>query len=473
VFDKILIANRGEIAVRVLRACQEMGVNTVAIYSEADRDALHVRLADEAVCIGPPPASDSYLNVQRIMSAATITGCDAIHPGYGFLAEQAHFAEISESHGIIFIGPSSEAIRLMGDKAKARELMREAGVPVVPGSEGPVAGAEEALALAEGIGYPVLIKAVSGGGGKGMRVARDETSLRNGYLVAQAEAEASFGSGALYLERYLDRSRHIEFQVAGDQQGNIIHLFERECSIQRRHQKLLEEALATGIDPDLRRRMGEAAVRGARKINYTSAGTMEFLLDEKKNFYFMEMNTRIQVEHPVTEELTGVDLIKLQVAIAAGESLPLRQEDVRSVGHVIECRINAEDPDRDFQPNPGVITYFHSPGGPGVRVESHIYSGYRVPPYYDSMIIKIIAHGVNRTEAVRRMRRALAECVVEGVATTIPFHLQVMDDPVFERGEVDTGYVAELARRSAGRPASPGSAPEPAPAPASTPAVSA
>ena len=467
-FEKILIANRGEIAVRVLRACQEMGVNTVAVYSEADRDALHVRLADEAVCIGPSPAADSYLNVSRIMSAAVITGCDAIHPGYGFLAEQAHFAEISESHDITFIGPSSEAIRLMGDKAKARELMRKAGVPVIPGSEGPVAGVEDGVAIAAKIGYPVLIKAVSGGGGKGMRVARDETSLRNGYLVAQAEAEASFGSGALYLERFLDRSRHIEFQLAGDQQGNIIHLLERECSIQRRHQKLLEEAPATGISADLRRRMGEAAVLGARKINYTSAGTMEFLLDEQQNFYFMEMNTRIQVEHPVTEELTGVDLIKLQISVAAGDPLPLRQSDVIAVGHVIECRINAEDPDRDFQPNPGTITYFHSPGGPGVRVESHIYSGYRIPPYYDSMIIKIIAHGVNRTEAVRRMRRALDECVVEGVATTIPFHLEVMDDPVFQRGEVDTGYVPELARRIAARTASSG----PATAPSSSPDLS-
>ena len=450
-FEKILIANRGEIAVRVLRACQEMDVRTVAVYSEADREALHVRLADEAVCIGPPPPVESYLNIPRIMSAAEITGCDAIHPGYGFLSERAHFAEICESHDIHFIGPSSESIRLMGDKAKAREVMRAAGVPVVPGSEGPVADVETAVELAAGIGYPIMIKAVAGGGGKGMRIARDEESLRNGYLVAQAEAEAVFGHGAVYIERAIDRPRHIEFQVLGDRQGRVIHLFERECSIQRRHQKLLEESPAVGLDPDVRRRMGDVAVKGCRQIGYYSAGTIEFLLDEEQNFYFMEMNTRIQVEHPVTEELTGVDLIKSQIAIAAGDPLPLRQEEVKTSGHVIECRINAEDPSRDFQPSPGLINYFHSPGGPGIRVESHVYTGYRVPPNYDSMIIKIIAHGADRTEAIRRMRRALNECVVEGVATTMPFHLEVMDDAGFQRGEIHTGFIADMLARSQAR----------------------
>jgi acetyl-CoA carboxylase, biotin carboxylase subunit len=458
VFEKILIANRGEIAVRILRACQEMAVRTVSVYSESDRDALHVRLADEAVCIGPSAPSESYLNVPRIMSAAEITGCDAIHPGYGFLSERAHFAEICESHGVTFIGPSSESIRLMGDKAKAREVMKSAGVPVVPGSDGPVATVEEALAVAAKIGYPLMIKAVAGGGGKGMRIARDEESLRNGYLVAQAEAEAVFGSGAVYLERLIDRPRHIEFQLLGDRHGNVIHLFERECSIQRRHQKLLEESPAIGVDPAVKRRMGEVAVRGAREIGYHSAGTMEFLVDQTQHFYFMEMNTRIQVEHPVTEELTGVDLIKAQIAVAAGEPLGIRQEDVKSSGHAIECRINAEDPNRDFQPSPGLITYFHSPGGPGLRVESHVYTGYRVPPYYDSMIIKIIAHGVDRTEAIRRMRRALNECVVEGIATTMPFHLQVLDDPAFQKGETHTGFIPEMldriqARTAAGAPA--------------------
>ncbi len=451
-FEKILIANRGEIAVRVIRACQEMDVRTVAIYSEADRDALHVRLADEAVCIGPPAPAESYLNVPRIMSAAEITNCDAIHPGYGFLAEQAHFAEICESHDLVFIGPSAEAIRLMGDKARAREIMRHAGVPVIPGSEGPVADNEAALAVVATIGYPVMIKAVAGGGGKGMRIARDEESLRNGILVAQAEAEAVFGSGQVYLERLIERPRHIEIQLLGDRHGNVIHLYERECSIQRRHQKLLEESPAVGLDPDVRRRMGEVAVRGAREMGYYSAGTMEFLVDAEQNFYFMEMNTRIQVEHPVTEELTGIDLIKMQIAIAAGEILTIRQDDVVPMGHVLECRINAEDPERDFQPSPGVITYFHTPGGPGVRVESHAYSGYRVPPHYDSMIIKIIAHGLGRPEAIRRMRRALGECVVEGIATTIPFHLTVLDDPAFQRGEVHTGYVPDLSQRMSTAP---------------------
>jgi len=448
VFEKILIANRGEIAVRVLRACQEMAVRTVAVYSEADRDALHVRLADEAVCIGPPQPAESYLNVPRIMSAAEITGCDAIHPGYGFLSERAHFAEICESHGITFIGPSSESIRLMGDKAKAREVMKAAGVPVVPGSDGPMAAIEDALAVAAKIGYPVMIKAVAGGGGKGMRIARDEESLRNGYLVAQAEAEAVFGSGAVYLEKLVERPRHIEFQLLGDRHGNVIHLYERECSIQRRHQKLLEESPAIGLDPAVKRQMGEVAVRGAKQIGYHSAGTIEFLVDQNQNFYFMEMNTRIQVEHPVTEELTGVDLIKAQIAVAAGEPLGIRQSDIKPSGHAIECRINAEDPNRDFQPSPGLITYFHSPGGPGLRVESHIYTGYRVPPYYDSMIIKVIAHGVDRTEAIRRMRRALHECVVEGVATTMPFHLMVLDDPVFQEGATHTGFIPEMLERA-------------------------
>jgi acetyl-CoA carboxylase biotin carboxylase subunit len=448
-FDKILIANRGEIAVRVIRACQELGVACVAIYSEADRDALHVRLADEAVCIGPSAASQSYLRVPHIMSAADITGCDAIHPGYGFLAESPHFAEVCESHDIRFIGPSSEMIRQMGDKAMARTIIQRAGVPVVPGSEGVVRDVEEGLALAAGIGYPIMIKAVAGGGGKGMRIASDERSLANGFMVAQAEAEATFGRRDVYLERRIENPRHVEFQLLGDQHGQFIHLYERDCSIQRRNQKLLEESPAPGLPEEVRQQMGAAAVAGAREIGYESAGTIEFLVDQSWNYYFMEMNTRIQVEHPVTEMLTGIDLVKAQIRIAAGEPLGIEQSDVVPRGHVIECRINAEDPARDFQPSPGEITYFHSPGGPGVRVESHVFTGYRVPAYYDSMIIKILARGVTRDEAILRMRRALEECVVEGVATTIPFHLEVMDNAEFQLGGVDTGFIAGLAEARA------------------------
>jgi acetyl-CoA carboxylase biotin carboxylase subunit len=448
-FDKILIANRGEIAVRVIRACQELGVATVAVYSEADRDALHVRLADEAVCIGPAAASESYLRVPQLMSAADITGCEAVHPGYGFLAESPHFAEVCESHDIRFIGPSSDMIRQMGDKAMARSIMQRAGVPVVPGSEGVVRDVEQAMALAAEIGYPIMIKAVAGGGGKGMRMARDERSLGNGFMVARAEAEATFGRGDLYLEKLIEQPRHVEFQLLGDRHGQVIHLYERDCSIQRRNQKLLEEAPAPGLPDEMRRRMGEAAVAGAREIRYESAGTIEFLVDREQNFYFMEMNTRIQVEHPVTEMLTGVDLVKAQIRIAAGEELGIAQEDVVPSGHVIECRINAEDPVRDFQPSPGEITYFHSPGGPGVRVESHVFSGYTVPPYYDSMIIKILARGVTREEAILRMRRALEECVVEGIATTIPFHLEVMESPEFHAGGVHTGFIAAMGTQPA------------------------
>ncbi len=443
-FDKILVANRGEIAVRVIRACQELGVATVAIYSEADRDSLHVVLADEAVCIGPPAPGHSYLHVPRVISAAEITGCEAVHPGYGFLAENAHFAEVCESHGVRFIGPSAAMIHEMGDKARARAVMHAAGVPVVPGSEGVVADLEEARRVAAEVGYPVMIKAVAGGGGKGMRIARDPQSLENGFRVASAEAEATFGNGALYLERFIERPRHIEIQLLGDAHGNVIHLYERDCSIQRRNQKLLEEAPAPGLPAAVRDAMTQAAVSGAQRIRYASAGTIEFLVDEDFNYYFMEMNTRIQVEHPVTEMLTGFDLVKAQIRVAAGERLWIEQSDVAMREHVIECRINAEDPERDFQPSPGEVTYYHSPGGPGVRVESHLFTGYRVPPYYDSMVIKILARGGTRDEAILRMQRALGECVVEGIATTIPFQERVMRDPDFRAGGVSTRFIDDL-----------------------------
>jgi acetyl-CoA carboxylase biotin carboxylase subunit len=441
---KILVANRGEIALRIIRAAREMGIETVAVYSEADRDSLHVRLADVAVCIGPPPSSVSYLNMARIISAAEITASDAIHPGYGFLSENAHFAEVCESCHIRFIGPTSEMIRTMGDKAVARKTAVAAGVPVTPGSDGVLGSADEAADVARTLGYPVIIKAAAGGGGKGMRIAQDEASLRNGVLMAQAEAEANFGSGEVYLERYIERPRHIEFQVFGDKQGNIVHLGERECSIQRRHQKLIEEAPSVALTPELRSRMGDAAVKAASAIRYEGAGTIEFLLGPEGEFYFMEMNTRIQVEHPVTEMVTRLDLIKAQILVAAGEPLPWKQEEIQLQGHAIECRINAENPERSFQPSPGKVKYFHSPGGPGVRVDSHLYSGYVVPPYYDSMVAKIICWGRDRDEAIARMRRALEETVVEGIETTLPFHLEVLANDAFRRGEIHTGYLEEF-----------------------------
>jgi len=443
-FKRVLIANRGEIALRILRACHELGIDTVAVFSEVDRDSLHVRLAGQAVCIGPAPASQSYLNIPRIISAAEVSGADAIHPGYGFLAENAHFAEVVASCGIQFIGPTAEMIRAMGDKALARRMMQEAGVPVVPGSPGPVNGLEEALEVARQVGYPVMIKAVAGGGGKGMRVASDERSMRNHLMMAQAEAEAAFGSGAVYLERLVERPRHIEIQVLGDRQGNVIHLYERECSLQRRHQKVVEESPSPALTPETRRAAGEAAVAGAKRIRYEGPGTIEFLLDQTGQFYFMEMNTRIQVEHPVTEEVTGIDLVKEQIRLAAGEALGYGTPDVPRMGHAIECRVNAEDPANDFRPSPGKITYLHMPGGPGIRVDSHVYAGYSVPTQYDSLIAKIIARGLDRAEALRRMQMALRECIVEGVRTTLPLLIRILNDPTFHKGDVDTGYLARL-----------------------------
>src|SRR5688572_13826583 len=439
-FRKILIANRGEIALRVIRACRELGITTVAVYSEADRESLHVRFADEDVCIGPPPARDSYLNIPRIIAAAEVTGAEAIHPGYGFLAENAEFAEICERSDIAFIGPGAEQIRRMGDKSVARKTMMDVGVPTVPGSEGGVPDADAAVQIARDIGFPVIIKAAAGGGGKGMRVANDEESFVTQFNMAQNEARAAFGDATVYLEKFLVRPRHVEIQVMGDRHGRIIHLGERECSLQRRHQKLIEEAPSPAMTPDLRRRMGEAAVAGAKAIDYVGAGTIEMLLDEDGSFYFMEMNTRIQVEHPVTEMLTGVDLVKEQIRVAAGEKLsvttlpPLR-------GHVIECRVNAEDPARNFQPSPGKISTWHPPGGPGVRLDSHVYTGYTVPPYYDSLLAKLIVQGRDRAEALVRMRVALESFVIEGVTTTIPFLARVMQNDRFARGDVDTKFL--------------------------------
>ncbi len=440
-FRKILIANRGEIALRVIRACREMGISTVAVYSEADRESLHVRFADEDVCIGPPPARESYLNIPRIIAAAEITGAEAIHPGYGFLAENAEFAEICERMELAFIGPTAEQIRLMGDKAVARETMAAAGVPTVPGSPGAIPEVEEALAAAREIGFPVLIKAAAGGGGKGMRVAHDEASFAAQFQMAQNEASAAFGNPSVYLEKFLVRPRHIEFQLLGDTQGRVVHLGERECSIQRRHQKLIEEAPSPALTPELREAMGRAAVKGAANIGYVSAGTIEFLVDQSGAFYFMEMNTRIQVEHPVTELVTGVDLVKEQIRIAAGEPLSVPQGPVELRGHAIECRINAEDPERNFAPSPGTITIFHPPGGPGVRLDTHAYAGYRVPPQYDSLIGKLIVHAPTRAEALARTLLALESFIIEGVHTTIPFLKDLIRDPAFVAGEFDTKFV--------------------------------
>jgi acetyl-CoA carboxylase biotin carboxylase subunit len=439
-FKKILIANRGEIALRVIRACRELDIETVAVYSEADRESLHVRFADDDVCIGPAPARESYLKIPRIIAAAEITGADAIHPGYGFLAENAEFAEICAASNLTFIGPTPEQIRTMGDKAAARATMIAHGVPVVPGTPGPVEDVEDALAYAVKIGFPVIIKAAAGGGGKGMRVASDGDEFARSFQMARSEALSAFGNGAVYVEKYLARPRHIEFQILGDTHGNCIHLGERDCSVQRRHQKLIEEAPSPAMTPALRKKMGDAAVLGAKAIDYVSAGTMEMLLDEDGSFYFMEMNTRIQVEHPVTEMLTGVDLVKEQIRIAAGEKMsvtatpPLR-------GHVIECRVNAEDPARNFQPSPGKIDVFHPPGGNGVRVDTHVYAGYTVPPFYDSMIAKVICQGRDRAEAVAKMRLALDTFVVQGITTTIPFLARVMADPNFVKGQVHTKFL--------------------------------
>ena len=438
-FRKVLIANRGEIALRVIRACRELEISTVAVFSEADRDSLHVRLADESVCIGPPPPVQSYNYIARLISAAEVTGADAIHPGYGFLSENAHFAEVCASCGFTFIGPGAEMIRKMGDKAVARRTMAEAGLPVVPGSPGVLPDADEAQSVAREIGYPIIIKAAAGGGGRGMRVACDEKQLRAGFGIAQAEAGSAFSNNAVYLEKYIARPRHIEFQLFGDTHGNLIHLGERECSVQRNHQKLIEESPSPFLSDAQRRKVGAMAVLGARAIGYVNAGTMEFLFDQDGSFYFMEMNTRIQVEHPVTEMVTGQDLVKEQVRAAAGE--PLSFDAVHFSGHAIEVRINAEDPFRNFQPCPGLITAYHPPGGPGIRVDTHVYAGYTVPPYYDSLLAKLIAFGRDREEALARLRQALDTFILEGVTTTIPFLSRVIRHPDFVSGDIDTKFL--------------------------------
>jgi len=444
VFKKLLIANRGEIALRIIRACRELGIRTVAVYSEADRESLHVRFADEDVCIGPPPASASYLDITRIISAAEITGAEAIHPGYGFLAENAEFSEICQRSDLVFVGPTPEQIRAMGDKATARRTMTEVGVPTVPGSKGEVNDLDEAKALAQGIGFPVMIKASAGGGGKGMRVAQDQASFEKLFRQARNEAEAAFGDPGVYLERFVARPRHVEFQVFGDKHGRVVHLSERDCTIQRRHQKLIEEAPSPALTPGLREEMGEAAVKAARAIDYVGAGTVEFLLDQEGRFYFIEMNTRIQVEHPVTEVTTGFDLLKEQIRVAAGEPLSFPEEQVTHRRHAIEFRINAEDPDRNFAPSPGQITTFHAPGGPGIRMDTHVYTGYHMPPYYDSLLAKLIVSGNTREEALVRAQHALDSFVIEGISTTIGLLARITRDPHFVSGDVDTGFVARF-----------------------------
>ena len=443
-FEKILIANRGEIALRIIRACKELGIRTVAVYSEADVNSMHVRQADEAICIGPAQSAKSYLNIAAIISAAEIADVEAIHPGYGFLAENAHFAEICESCGIRFIGPRPENMRLMGDKVEALKTVKKAGISILPGSEGVVSDRDNALAVARRIGYPVMIKAVAGGGGRGMRMAHNDVSLANAFLTAQAESEAGFGNPAVYIEKRLDRTRHVEVQILADTHGNVIHLNERDCSIQRRYQKLIEESPSPRLSPRLRAKMGRAAVRVAEAIGYVSAGTVEFLLDRDDYFYFLEMNTRIQVEHPVTEIVTQVDIVKEQVRIAQGEALKLQQSGVALFGHAIECRVNAEDWERDFAPCAGRVTAYSAPGGPGVRVDSHVYAGYEIPSYYDSMVGKVICVGHSRESAINRMRRALDEYIIEGVKTTIPLHRLILSDPRFRRGKYYTDFVDEL-----------------------------
>ena len=444
-FSKILIANRGEIALRIIRACHEMGIRTVAVYSQADRSSLHVRFADEAICIGQSSSSSSYLNIPAIISAAEITDVEAIHPGYGFLAENAHFAEICESCKITFIGPTPENMRLMGDKMAARTTMQKAGLPIVPGSRAIIKNKEEALKTAKEIGYPVIIKAAAGGGGKGMRICHNDLTLVSSLLTAQTEAEANFGNSSVYIEKYIERPRHIEVQIIVDRRGHIVQLGERDCSIQRRHQKLLEESPSPVVDSKMRRKLGELVLKGMKSIGYLSCGTIEFLLDEKtNNFYFMEMNTRIQVEHPVTEMVTGIDLIKEQIRVASGEKLKFSQENIQIRGAAIECRINAEDPDNNFMPSPGKIESLILPGGPNVRLDTHIYAGYVVPPYYDSLVAKLIVWGSNRHEAIKTMRRALSEFYIGPIKTTIPFHLKLMDNPLFKKGDISTHFVQDL-----------------------------
>jgi acetyl-CoA carboxylase biotin carboxylase subunit len=444
-FEKVLIANRGEIALRIIRACKELGVRSVAVYSEADADSLHVQMADEAICIGPAAATDSYLKISNIISAAEVADVDAIHPGYGFLAENAHFAEICKKCNITFIGPSAECIRNMGDKAIARDTMKAAGVPITPGSDGVLKDSDEALALAQKMGYPVLLKAVAGGGGKGMRVARNDVSLVQGFMAAAAEGEASFGNPDLFMEKYIESARHVEVQIIGDKHGNVCHLGERDCSIQRRHQKLVEEAPCPTLTDKERRALGDAAVKAAKAVDYDSAGTLEFLYDEiEKKFYFMEMNTRIQVEHTVSEEVSGIDLMKEQIRVAAGEKLSFTQGEMVIEGHAIEYRVNAEDPYNNFTPAPGPVEAVHFPGGPGVRIDSHVYSGYMISPYYDSMIGKIIVKGKDRTEAIMRMRRALEEFTIIGPHTSVPLGEALMVDGRFVEGTYNTAYLEKF-----------------------------
>ena len=440
-FEKILIANRGEIAVRIIRACREMGIKTVAVYSEADQDSLHTLLADEAICIGPASSGQSYLNMERILSATVAMKAEAIHPGFGFLSENARFAELCEKCSISFIGPSASIINRMGNKSEARKTMMEAGVPVVPGGKEPVHTVEEALALAKEIGFPVMIKASSGGGGKGMRISYGEDDFEANFQNAQMESIKGFSDDTMYLERYIEKPRHIEFQIMADKHGNVIHLGERDCSIQRRHQKVLEESPSIAISDELRRQMGETAVQAAKAVGYENAGTIEFLLDKNKNFYFMEMNTRIQVEHPVTELVSGMDLIKEQIRVAAGEPLSVSQKDIHLKGHAIECRINAENPAKNFMPCPGVITNIHIPGGNGVRVDTHIYNDYKVPANYDSMLMKLIVHGKDREEAIAKMRSALGELIIEGIDTNLDFQFEILCHPAYEDGDTDTHFI--------------------------------
>ncbi len=443
-FSKILIANRGEIALRILRTCEEMGIATVAVHSTIDRHSLHVQLADEAVCIGEPPSSKSYLNIPNIIAAALTRNATAIHPGYGFLAENARFAEICADHQIVFIGPSPDSIRSMGDKSTAKKTMQRVGVPTVPGSKGLVQDEEEARTIARSMGYPVIIKATAGGGGRGMRLVTVDEDLGKLFMAAQGEAEAAFGNGGVYVEKYVQNPRHIEFQILADSYGNVVHLGERECSIQRRHQKLLEEAPSSALTSELREKMGNAAVLAAKSINYVGAGTVEFLLDQSGDFYFMEMNTRIQVEHPVTEMITGIDLIAEQIRIAQGEALSFTQDQVVLRGHAIECRVNAEDPDFNFRPSPGRISGYLPPSGPGVRMDSHVYTDYEIPPYYDSLIGKLIVWATDRPSAIRRMKRALRECAITGLPTTIAFHQKILETPEFLRGEIYTNFVEKV-----------------------------
>jgi acetyl-CoA carboxylase biotin carboxylase subunit len=445
-FKKILIANRGEIALRIIHACREIGIKTVAVYSEADENSLHVRFADEDVCIGPPRSADSYLNVPAIISAAEITGADAIHPGYGFLSESAYFAEVCEACHIRFIGPDPSVIKLLGDKARAKKAMRKAGVPMLPGSDGPVTGEEQALKVAKDVGYPVIVKAVAGGGGRGMRVVRNANDLPQALRTAQREAEAAFGNGDVYIEKYLENPRHIEFQIIGDHHGNVVHLGERECSIQRRHQKLIEEAPSPALSDKIRKKMGSVVVDAAKAVQYTNAGTFEFLMDGDGKFYYMETNTRLQVEHPVTEMVTGIDIVKEQIRIASGERLSFKQSEVTFTGHAIECRVNAEHPET-FAPSPGVIHAFSVPGGPGVRIDSFAHAECTVPPYYDSMIAKIIVHGRDRQEAIARMRRTLEMTVIEGIHTSVPLHLRILNDPDFQAGRLSTSFMERFMPR--------------------------